>query len=99
MKFSLLLPCTAALVGLHGAHAQTVRPLPAEVAIFLSSPIHCAVLTGGLDHANDGADRVYGESLSKALMALSGPVSAAIDWVRNACASRLAPSASLKETS
>ncbi|QNK65807.1 hypothetical protein [Variovorax sp. PAMC26660] len=92
MKNPLAIACALALIGAHGAHAQIASPASAEVAAFLASPTHCAVLVGGTDRTGDGADRSYGESLNKALMALGGPLPSAAEWLRSACASRLAPS-------
>lgn len=75
---------------MHGAQAQDRSPEPAAVSAFLVNPTHCAVLIGGADHAADGADRVYGEMLVAALMGLGTPLPSAVEWMRNACASRLA---------
>lgn len=92
MKSPLFLPCALALIGTHVAHAQIASPASVEVAAFLASPTHCAVLLGGADRAGDGADLIYGESLKKALMAMGGPSPAAAERMRSACTSRLAPS-------
>lgn len=75
---------------MHGAQAQDRSPVPAAVAAFLANPTHCAVLIGGADHAADGADRVYGEMLTAALTGLGMSLPSAVEWMRNACASRLA---------
>lgn len=75
---------------MHGAQAQVRSPEPAAVAAFLANPTHCAVLIGSGDHAADGADRVYGEMLAAALMGLGTPLPSAVEWMRSACASRLA---------
>lgn len=92
MKYPLLSLCALSLICMHGAQAQVSSPVSAEVAAFLANPTHCAVLTGGADHAADGADRVYGERLAAALTGLGTPLPSAIESMRSACASRLAPS-------
>ena len=79
-------------MGAPGAHAQISNPATAEVTAFLASPTHCAVLIGGADRVGDGADRVYAESLNKALAALGDPLPLAAEWMRSACASRLTQS-------
>jgi hypothetical protein len=81
--------CSLALMGSLGAHAQISNPVPAEVAAFLASPTHCAVLIGGADRAGDGADRMYGESLSKAMTALGGTSSSASEGIRSLCTKQL----------
>lgn len=90
VKYPSLSLCALALVCMHGAQAQDRRPVPAAVSSFLASPTHCAVLIGGADHAADGADRVYGEMLAAAVTGLGRPLPTAVEWMRNACASRLA---------
>jgi hypothetical protein len=92
VKYPSLSLCAFALICVHGAQAQVGSPVSAEVAAFLADPTHCAVLTGGADHAADGADRVYGEMLAAALAGLGTPLPSAVDWMRSACASRLTPS-------
>lgn len=90
MKIPMLLTCALVVISTHGAHAQIADPVPAEVAAFLGNPTHCAVLIGGVDRVGDGADRVYSESLNKALTVLGGPLRSATEWMRSACASQLA---------
>lgn len=92
MKHPLRSLCALALLCMHGAHAQNASPATAEVAAFLANATHCAVLIGRADRAADGADRVYGEALDAALTGLGTPLPSAVGWLRNACASRLAPS-------
>ncbi|WP_137860879.1 hypothetical protein [Variovorax sp. 3P27G3] len=90
VKHPLRSLCALALLCMHGAHAQNASPATAEVAAFLANSTHCAVLIGSVDHAADGADRVYGEMLAAALMGLGTPLPSAVEWMHSACASRLA---------
>lgn len=90
VKYPSLSLCALALVCMHSAQAQDHGPIPAAVSAFLANPTHCAVLIGSADHAADGADRVYGEQLAAALTGLGTPLPSAVEWMRNACVSRLA---------
>jgi hypothetical protein len=92
VKYPSLSLCALALACMHGAQAQDRGPVPAAVSAFLANPTHCAVLIGGADYAVDGAGRVYGEMLAAALTGLGTPLPSAVEWMRNACASKLAQS-------